>query len=1069
MLVMLRSGLFLAIVAVVGLLTHGDAAHAGDEPLPERIEFNRDIRPIFSDVCFACHGPDEQQRKGELRLDKELTDSAEGNATGGGKRHSILSPGDPDHSELFRRVSSVDPEMRMPPVEHTRQLSPRQVALIRRWIEQGATWQAHWSLLAPVRPDVPTFAAGSAQAAWVHNPIDAFVLQKLEREGVQPSPDADRPTLIRRASLDLTGLPPTPGEIDAFLEDTSPRAWENVVDRLLASPRYGERMATRWLDAARYADTSGYQSDGERYMWRWRDWVIDAYNRNMPFDQFTVEQLAGDMLAHPTLEQRIATGFNRNLRGNAEGGIVPEEYLVEYTVDRVETTSTVWLGLTLGCTRCHDHKYDPFTQREFYQLFAYFNNVPERGRASKYGNSPPYIAAPTADQQQQLEQLDAQLHDAEQAFAGLQPKIAAAQASWEQSPNKTIDNGWSITRQQVAHFPLDANTDNTAAPDQSQIENQESKITSVAGRINQAATFNGSDFIDAGDVANFGWLDRFTCSAWIRPDEDAGGTILSRMTDAEQGDGWYLMLVNGRVQVHMAKRYLDDALRVETAAPLPDGRWIHLAVAYDGSRAAAGVRIFLDGQPVATTTLLDELNQTFASKEPLRIGGGFGPGGRFHGAIDDVRIHADLLTDKEIAVLAVPETIGELLAVEAGQRTPAQSQKLAAYYLAEEATANHKQAWQRVLQLRRERDDFIEQLPTTMVMEEMSPPRETYVLLRGEYDKHGEPVTGGTPAALPPLADGLPNNRLGFARWLVEPAHPLTARVAVNRYWQMYFGTGLVKTVDDFGSQGEWPTHPEMLDWLATEFMQSGWDVKAMQKQIVMSHTYQQSSKVTPDLLQLDPDNRLLARGPRQRLAAEMVRDQALAVSGLLVEKLGGPSVKPYQPAGLWKELTGAEDYVADTGESLYRRSLYTFWKRTVAPPTMLTFDASGREACSVRETRTNTPLQALTLLNETTFVEAARLLAQRVMLPAGTTPADQLALAFRLATSRQPTTAELRILTDGYEQHLARYRQSPDAAVQLLAIGESPRDPSLDPNELAACTAVCSLILNLDEVITKQ
>lgn len=1070
------------LIAAVGLcLIVVGRAQAADAPLPEKVEFNRDIRPIFSDVCFACHGPDKQQRKADLRLDNE----AGAMTPRDGK--PILVSGLSDQSELYRRVSSTDPDLRMPPPDHTRQLTARQVALIRRWIDQGASWQAHWSLLPPQRPLSPAFDDDSQKARWIRNPIDAFVMARLTQEGLSPSAEADRPTLIRRASLDLTGLPPTPGEVDAFVNDTSDQAFEKVVDRLLESPRFGERMASRWLDAARYADTSGYQNDGERYMWRWRDWVIDAFNCNMPFDRFTIEQLAGDMLPDPTVDQRIATGFNRNLRGNAEGGIVPEEYLVEYTVDRVETTSTVWLGLTLGCTRCHDHKYDPFTQREFYQLFAYFNNVPERGRHIKYGNTPPLIKAPTLPQQEQLEKLTAGLAAAERTLADLQPQLAAAQAAWEQSPSRELDSRWSITREQIAHFALDgdvanrANADPASAdpPPLSTTENQPPKIlpphfaggdpSFVPGRLGQAVAFDGQRLVEGGDTANFGFYDKFTCSAWVQPVVGQGGTILSRMTDAYQGDGWYIVLADGKVQVHLVKRYLDDALRVETAEPLSADRFTHVTVTYDGTRVAAGVQVYFDGRPARMNTLLDELNQTFTTKEPLRIGGGNGPEGRFHGSIDEVRIFHALLSPAEIGVLAVPESVAEILALPSERRSPAQSDKIAGYFLEERAPVEIRQAQKNVATLRRERQDLEESFPTTMVMEEMSPPRETFLLIRGEYDKHGDRVTGGTPAALPPLPAGAPNDRLGFARWLVDPNHPLTARVTVNRYWQMFFGAGLVKTVDDFGSQGEWPTHPELLDWLATEFIRTGWDVKGMQKLIVTSNTYRQASKVTSDKLQRDPDNRLLARGPRQRLSAEMVRDQALSASGLLVEKQGGPSVKPYQPAGLWKELTGTEDYVADTGESLFRRSLYTYWKRTVAPPTMLTFDASGRETCSVRETRTNTPLQALTLLNETTFVEASRALAERAMLHGGSAPSDRLTLAFRLATARRPAAAEMRILADGFNRHLEKYRADDVAALKLISTGESPRDPSLDPAELAAYTAVCSLILNLDEVITKH
>jgi hypothetical protein len=548
----------------------------------------------------------------------------------------------------------------------------------------------------------------------------------------------------------------------------------------------------------------------------------------------------------------------------------------------------------------------------------------------------------------------------------------------------------------------------------------------------------------------------------------AGGTIVSKMTDAHQGDGWYVTLAEGKVQVNLVKRWLDDALRVETEAVLPSDRWTHIAVTYDGSRVAEGVRVYFDGQPQSLHVALDDLNQTFTTKEPLRIGGGGGPEGRFHGLLDDVRVYTATLSPEEAGLLAVGDSISHILTLPAEQRDAGQIRKLRAWFLDTQAPEHLRAASQRVATLADRREALVENFPTTMVMEELPTPREAFVLLRGEYNKPGDPVARGVPAALAPLPEGADNNRLGLARWLVDRSNPLTARVAVNRFWQMYFGVGLVKTVDDFGSQGEWPSHPELLDWLASEFMDRGWDVKAMQRLIVTSATYRQSSKLSSEALRRDPENRLLARGPRTRLSAEMIRDQALAAAGLLVERVGGPSVKPYQPGELWMELASTE-YVQDHGENLYRRGMYTYWKRTVAPPQMTTFDAAGRETCIVRETRTNTPLQALTLMNELTFVEAARLLAERVMREGGSAPADRITLAFRLCTGRAPNHLELNVLTAGYEDHLARFRGQPEAAAALASAGEAPRDTSLDVAELAAYTAIASLVLNLDETITKE
>jgi hypothetical protein len=1047
------------LAAKVGLVCSAPV----EQPSGSRISFNRDIRPILSDNCFQCHGPDRNQRKAKLRLD-----TGEG-AFEERSNHRVLTPGKPDASELFRRITSADPAEQMPPPKKGRLLSASDRELIRTWIEQGATWEKHWAYLPPAPQFPPALSAYGAR--WARNPIDSFILDRLQREGLTPSPEADRTTLLRRVTLDLTGLPPTPAEVEAFLADESPDAYERIVDRLLASPRFGERMARPWLDAARYADTNGYQTDGERFMWRWRDWVINAFNCNLPYDQFTIEQLAGDMLPHATLDQRVATGFNRNHRGNGEGGIIPEEYAVEYVVDRVETTATVWLGLTVGCARCHDHKFDPITQKEFYQLFAYFNHVPEKGKAIKYGNSPPLIKAPTRDQLAQLNTLDGQLAAAERQFAALQPDLRRAQAEWEQKfkPDAALD--WTIDRALVVHHALDAD-----GPANAKLVDGAS--TFLPGRLGWAAHFDGRRYIDAGDVAKFDFYDKFTLSAWIQPEGNGGGTIISRMTDKPEADGYYLALKAGKLQLNLVKRWLDDALRVESEIVIPADQWSHVAVTYDGTRVADGVKLYVNGQPAKLHVVLDELNQSFDSKEPLRIGGGGGLDGRFHGLIDEVRVYGDVLDAGEAQVLAAADTLSAIAALPASKRTTLQSAKLHAYFRERAAPAAIHDAWRQLVRLRAERQRFFENIPTTMVMAELPTPRPAHVLIRGAYDKPGERVSCGVPNVFGPSK--VPADRLEFARWLAHSSNPLTARVTVNRFWQLYFGAGLVKTTEDFGVQGAWPTHPELLDWLALQFAPApvppsergehrGWDVKHLQRLIVTSATYRQASRLTPALLQKDPENRLLARAPRLRLPAEMVRDQALATSGLLVERLGGPSVKPYQPPGLWKELTGMEDYVQDAGDKLYRRSLYTFWKRTVPPPVMVNFDAAGRETCIVRETRTNTPLQALNLMNDVSYVEAARVLAQRIIRGAGPTPEERVSLAFRLVTARPPKPAELRILIDAFQAHLAEYRKDRAAAVKLTSAGESPRDERLDAAEWAAYTAVVQVILNLDEVVVRE
>ncbi|HWB08955.1 MAG TPA: DUF1553 domain-containing protein [Pirellulales bacterium] len=1019
------------------------------------IDFNRDIRPILADNCFQCHGPDRSQRKADLRLDVQA------DALGKREGRAAVVPGDPGASELFRRITANDPDERMPPDDSNRRLSPDQINLLKRWIELGAPWQGHWSLIPPKRPSVPRVE----ENGWPENPVDAFVLDRLRRERLAHSPEADKTTLLRRVTLDLTGLPPTPDEVDAFLADESADAYRRVVDRLLASPRYGERMAARWLDGARYADSNGYQSDGERTMWRWRDWVIEAYNRNLPFDRFTIEQLAGDLLPDCTLEQRIATGFNRNHRGNAEGGIVPEEYAVEYVVDRVDTTATVWLGLTLGCTRCHDHKFDPFTQPEYYRLFAYFNNVPERGKAVKYGNSPPFILSPTRDQQAELAAVDQQLASAERSFAQSAEQVAARQREWEQTLLEGPPYDWNLTDGLVSRFPFDADLANAGDPRKPGKMVDGAAVFGI-GRIDHALQFDGRAFVDAGDAAGFGFYDKFTLAAWIRLGDDPRGTIVSRMTDVSEGDGYQLCLAGGKVQLNLVKRWLDDALRVQTKRTLAPGQWHHVAASYDGSRVAAGVKIYIDGQPESLDVLLDDLNQSFGTKQPLRIGGGGGEDGRFHGSLDDVRIYDRALDDDEVQIVAAVESVSSIAAMAPEHRPTGLALKIRACFLNEAAPSPIREAWRHVNDLRKKWAALIESFPTTMVMQEMPQPRQTHLLVRGQYDRPGEIVSPGVPAALPTLPAGATNNRLGFARWLVDPANPLTARVAVNRLWQMLFGAGLVRTVDDFGAQGEPPSHPELLDWLAAEFVASGWDVKATVRLIVTSATYRQSSKVSAERLSRDPENRLLARGPRGRLPAEMVRDQALAAGGLMVERLGGPSVRPYQPDGLWKDIAEG-NYVQDHGERLYRRGLYTFWKRTVAPPVMIAFDAAGRETCIVRETRTNTPLQALALLNEVGFVEASRALAERAMHGRGE-PSDRIELAFRLVLARKPTAGERETLLAGWQRHLVHYRAHPDEAAAAVAVGESQPDPSLDPAELASYMAVAGVIMNLDEALTK-
>lgn len=1026
-------------------------------PLTAAIEFNREIRPILSDKCFFCHGPDDQNRRAKLRLDTE----AGAKADLGGR--AAVVPGDVAKSALYQRITHVNKGMRMPPLASGHTLTEREIGSIKQWIEEGAKWQKHWSFIPPSRPVLPKVS----QPAWPKNAIDHFILARLDREGLKPSPEADKRTLIRRVTLDLTGLPPAQREIEDFLADNSANAYEKVIDRLLRSPRYGERMAIRWLDAARYADTNGYQTDAERFMWRWRDWVIDAFNDNKPFDKFTVEQLAGDLLPNATRDQIIATGFNRNHRGNGEGGSIGAEFIVEYSVDRVETTSTVWMGMTLGCSRCHDHKYDPLSQKDFYSLFAFFNNIPEKGKVFKYGNSPPLIPAPTGQQEETLNKIEAELSRTANDWERLHGERVASQRAWEAKFDRNTPLDWAPHRALLAHYKLDSDAAGAGPSNKALATTAKDGDAAFAeGRLGQAATFDGKRYLDAGNIAPFGFYSKFSMAAWIKPSQK-DGAIITRAEDVEEQSGYGLYLKDGKVQVNLISRWLDDCLRVETTDAVPMNQWTHVAMSYDGTRVADGIRIYVNGERAKLRYVVDDLNQNFQTKEPLRIGAGDGK--RFHGAIDDVRVYNDAITAAEAAVLAEAAPVNQLVAIASGQRTRAQSDKVEWCFLDKFAPAPVVTAWNKLYEVRKERERFSDGLPTVMVMQEKPVKTETFILVRGQYDRPGEKVSRAVPKALPALPTDAPLDRLGLARWLVSRDHPLTARVTVNRFWQMFFGFGIVKTVEDFGSQGEWPVHPELLDWLAVEFQEKGWDVKGLMKTILMSSTYRQSSKVSPELLQKDPDNRLLARGARWRLAPEMVRDQALAMSGLLVEKLGGPSVKPYQPAGLWKELAGGTDYQRDSGENLYRRSMYTFWKRAVPPPGMMTFDSAGREACVVRENRTNTPLQALTLMNDETYLEVARKMAERMIRDGGSTPESRIAYGFELATARKPREAETRVLTASFNRNLDRFKTEPAAAEKLLKQGESKRDESIPATELGAYSVVASLILNLDETVTKE
>ncbi len=1039
------------------------AGIGGAEPsVPGRVDYNDDVRPILSDRCYTCHGPDGDQRQAGLRLDRH--DGALAERPGGSR---AVVPGRPAESTLVQRVSTSDPALRMPPAYLGHEpLSDEEVEVLRQWIEQGAEWEGHWSFIPPVRTTVPEIR----EQGRARNPIDALVLHALEREELSLGEPAGRRTLARRAAMDLTGLPASPESVDAFVEDIGPSAYETFLDALLASPRFGEHMAAMWLDAARYADTNGYQTDGTRFMWRWRDWVIDAFNRNMPFDRFTIEQLAGDMLPNAAPDQVVASGFNRNHRTTAEGGSVNEEFRVEYVADRAETTATVWLGLTLGCARCHDHKYDPLSQKEYYQFFAYFNNVPEKGMVWNFGNEDPLIYAPTPEQQSRMAELAGELEAAETAWKQTEGSLDREQSKWEAHLERDSPVDW-VPRQGLAaqasfDGPLEVVSMTGGSIDgSSQPVRAETDLG--AGVLGQGAVFDGTKYADLGTVGNFNYLDPLSVSAWIRPETAEDGAIVASMGENPIGSGWGLFVRDGKLWWHMSQRWTDLSVRIETRRRIEPGRWQHVLLTYDGNRKAKGIRMYIDGEEQETKVLFDNLDWPCKSNSTLKVGGGGGLDNRFRGRIDEVRVYGRELSPAEARSLAVTESLAELATIPAEARTQAQRDKLRLAFLETGAAEAIRSALRRVREARRRHGAFLDEIPTVMVMQE-GPKRQAYVLERGRYDAHSAPVEPGTPDALGSPGASLPKDRLELARWIVSRSNPLTARVTVNRFWQMLFGTGLVKTVEDFGSQGEAPSNQALLDWLAVEFVDSGWDVKWLLKTIMTSATYRQSSRVDRDLLERDPENRLLARGPRFRLAAASIRDQALAASGLLEERLGGPSVRPYQPPGLWKELSGTA-YEVGTGEDLYRRSLYTYWKRTVAPPSMMNFDASDREVCTVGVKRTNTPLQALNMMNDPTFVEAARNLAALVLERGPREPAARIAEVYRRVVGRKPRSTEREALLALLESYLHEYSGNLDAAENLLAVGDSEWRGQGDAIELAAYTGIASAVLNLDEAITKQ
>lgn len=1049
------------VIVVLGGLA-GATAKADS---PERISFNFHIRPILSDRCYNCHGPDEENRQGGFRLD--LAENAWGEADSG---LPPIVPGDAEASEVMARLTSDDPSMRMPPEETKLTVTPEEIELVRQWIDQGAQFEEHWSYLPLRDPVVPA----EVESAVARNEIDAFVLKRLKEKGLRIAAPATREQLIRRVTLDLTGLPPTLAEVDEFVADDSPDAYERLVDRLLASSRFGERMAVDWLDVARYSDTYGYQADKYRAMWSWRDWVVKAINDNLPYDQFITWQLAGDLLPDATDEQILATAFNRLHRQTNEGGSIEEEFRVEYVVDRVDTFGTAFLGLTVQCARCHDHKFDPITQKDYYQLFAYFDNIDESGLYSHYTS-----AVPTPTLLQITPEQEATVAELDQQIAEKQRWLEQLRAS-ERSKFEQLVEGKRLSLEStglIGDFPID-NVDDNHLANRADSE-RPAKIDGDAqlgeGRYGKGLLLSGENGFATKAGGDFTRDDPFTISLWINtPDVKERAVVWHRSqawTDAGSR-GYELLIENGKLNAALIHFWPGNAISIRTKRELPTAEWQQVTVTYDGSSRAAGIQIFINGQLEPVDVVRDSLTKTInyikrarahnegdlVEVDKLSIGQRFRDRGFQGGLVDELKVFDRELTPWEVAVLFDD--------AELATRTTQTSDQLYEFYLHNE-NSEFRRALAELRALRAEKSTFLDEIPEIMVMREMPEPRQTYLLARGTYDAPAEPVDPATPSGLPRLRDDLPPNRLGLAQWLTDPAHPLTARVAVNRFWQMLLGTGLVSTPNDFGSQGQLPTHPELLDYLARSFIASGWDVKRLIKQIVMSATYRQSSECAPELLNADPDNAWLARGPRYRLPAEMIRDAALFTSGILVEEMGGPPVKPYQPPGLWEEK-GSETYQRDVGAGSHRRSLYTFWKRTSPPPAMMTLDAADREVCVVERQTTATPLQALVLLNDPQFVEAARAAAVRTLQHEATTE-GRVERLFREFTGRTPNAAEFRVLLQLFADQRVMFQSSKPSAEEFLAVGDHQLADHLDVAEVAALTVVAQAAMNHYDSVTKQ
>ena len=1042
---------FLCWLVGICLLASQDALGQDTASGPD---FASQIKPILANHCWSCHGPDEQSRKADLRLDRR--DDAI-------SAKSIV-PGNVAESLLAERIESTDPDSVMPPPETKKPLTLEQRQLLKDWINSGAKYSKHWSFAPPEKTSLAN--NGLAKPMWQH--IDQQVALTLRAHGLIPSDLANRETLLRRVSLDLTGLPPTLEELDAFLKDTSDDAFEKAVDRLLQSDAYAERMASQWLDLSRYADTNGYNNDEDRQMWPWRDWVINAYRANMPYDQFLTEQLAGDLLPNANLQQQVATGFLRNQGHNTEGGIIQEEYRVEYVADRVHTVATVFLGLSIQCARCHDHKIDPITQAEYYRFFSLVNNLEEKQASySNFVGAEPFVRVPTAEQIESKKQLITQLDQFKSQLQTKEQHIEQTWATWvKANSDQVIEATLGTTQKDYVDFE-----ENNLSATQ-QIWEKPDQLIYVAGKQGTAVSIDNGKHLTSKQLGKLQSDRPFSISLWVNVPSLGSMAILSRMDEAMNFRGYDMLLVNGKIEVHLVDTWPSNAIKISSQQTIAPNQWHHLTLTYDGSKKAAGANLYIDGKPVKFDIPNNNLTGRLETDKPFHLGLRE-KSLPFTGSIDELRIFDGVLSAVDIESLAqvqVPEPKLTWVRNPLGELSEDQ-RNLAKSWTREKIDPEHGQLQSQVVELEKKIASVDQAAPAVMVMREMNPPRETFILKRGQYDQPTTKVEPGIPESL--RVDGIdqPINRLQLAKWLTHPKNPLTARVAVNRLWEQCFGVGIVRTSEDFGGSGEYPSNPELLDMLAMEFIESQWDVRAMLKQIVLSKTYRQASRMTPELKLKDPENRYFARGPRHRLSAETIRDNALAISGLLVRKVGGPSVKPYQPAGLWEDVTVERrgKYVADTGEGLFRRGMYTFWKRTCPPPAMVSFDAPNREVCVARRSRTNTPLQALVLLNDPTYIVAARVFASDVLKSGGNDQIARLNYAYRKALARDIRPEEVPAMQELLElarSDFAEDAKRVDAYLSVGTVGISGEIPKL---ELAVWTVACSAILNLDETITKN